>query len=128
MTIDLGVIIERGGPVGLVIIAMSGLALAVTVYKLIQFVTERVGRHKVGLTAVEQWLAGQHEVAYQAVDSHPSPLSKVLAHAMRGLTHGGAHLEEVKEDVARVASLLASDAGAGITGSLTSIDGGSAPY
>ena len=36
-------------------------------------------------------------------------------------------LNEV-EDVAAVASLLASDAGAGITGSLISIDGGTAPY
>jgi NAD(P)-dependent dehydrogenase (short-subunit alcohol dehydrogenase family) len=36
-------------------------------------------------------------------------------------------LNEV-EDVAAVASLLASEAGAGITGSLISIDGGSAPY
>jgi NAD(P)-dependent dehydrogenase (short-subunit alcohol dehydrogenase family) len=36
-------------------------------------------------------------------------------------------LNEV-EDVAMVASLLASEAGAGITGSLISIDGGSAPY
>jgi len=36
-------------------------------------------------------------------------------------------LNEV-EDVALVASLLASDAGAGITGSLISIDGGTSPY
>jgi 3-hydroxybutyrate dehydrogenase len=36
-------------------------------------------------------------------------------------------LNEV-EDVAAVATLLASDAGAGITGSLISIDGGTAPY
>ncbi len=36
-------------------------------------------------------------------------------------------LNEV-EDVAAVATLLATDAGAGITGSLISIDGGSAPY
>jgi 3-hydroxybutyrate dehydrogenase len=36
-------------------------------------------------------------------------------------------LSEV-EDVAAVAVLLASDAGAGITGSLISIDGGTAPY
>ena len=36
-------------------------------------------------------------------------------------------LNEV-EDVSLVASLLASEAGAGITGSLISIDGGSAPY
>jgi hypothetical protein len=32
------------------------------------------------------------------------------------------------EDVALVAVLLASDAGAGITGSLISIDGGTSPY
>src|SRR4029453_10173886 len=32
------------------------------------------------------------------------------------------------EDVAHVAVLLASDAGAGITGSMISIDGGTAPY
>jgi 3-hydroxybutyrate dehydrogenase len=37
------------------------------------------------------------------------------------------HLNEV-EDVALVAVLLASDAGAGITGSLISIDGGTSPY
>ena len=37
------------------------------------------------------------------------------------------HLNDV-EDVALVASLLASDAGAGITGSLISIDGGTSPY
>lgn len=36
-------------------------------------------------------------------------------------------LNEV-EDVALIASLLASDAGAGITGSLISIDGGTSPY
>ena len=36
-------------------------------------------------------------------------------------------LNEV-DDVALVASLLASEAGAGITGSLISIDGGSSPY
>ena len=32
------------------------------------------------------------------------------------------------EEVSAVATLLASDAGAGITGSLISIDGGTAPY
>jgi 3-hydroxybutyrate dehydrogenase/3-oxoacyl-[acyl-carrier protein] reductase len=36
-------------------------------------------------------------------------------------------LNEV-EDVAAVAVLLASDAGAGITGSMISIDGGTSPY
>ena len=104
MIVDPGMIVERGGPVGLIIIGMSALALAATIYKLIQFLTERVGRHRVALAAVEQWLEGEHEAAYAEVEAHAAPLSKVIAHAMRGLTHGGAHLEAVKEDVTRVAS------------------------
>lgn len=104
MKIDPGVIIERGGTVGIIIISLSAVALAATVFKTIQFLVDRVGRHKVARQAVEQWLEGEHEAAYGLVENHAAPLSKVVAHAMRGLTHGGAHLEEVKEDVARVAS------------------------
>lgn len=104
MTIDFGVILERGGPVGLIIIAMSVLALAATIYKIIQFLLQHVGRYKTAQRAVEQWIAGEHEAAYAEVESHAAPLSRVIAHAMRGMTHGGAHLEEVKEDVSRVAS------------------------
>ncbi len=104
MTFDISLIIERGGPVGLVIIALSVIALAVTVYKIMQFMLLRVGHHKTARNAAQLWLDGQHETAYGLVVRHPAPLSRVLAHAMRGLTHGGAHIEEVKEDISRVAS------------------------
>jgi biopolymer transport protein ExbB len=104
MNFDASLIIERGGPVGLVIIALSVIALAVTLYKVLQFVLLRVGSHRTARRAAQLWFDGQHQAAYAVVVKHPAPLSQVLAHAMRGLTHGTAQIESVKEDVSRVAS------------------------
>jgi biopolymer transport protein ExbB len=104
MSFEALMILERAGPVGLVIVALSVVALAATIFKLVQYGFMRVGRHGLALKAADVWLAGRHQEAFEMVDGHAAPLSRVLAHAMRGLTHGGAYLEAVKEDVARVAS------------------------
>ncbi len=104
MTFDPWILVDKGGPVAVIIIALSGVAMAVTAYKILQFLLLRVGRHKTALRAVDQWLAGDHDNAYAAVESHRSPLSRAVAHGMRGLTHGGGHIAEVKDDVARVAN------------------------
>ena len=104
MIIDAAMIIERAGPVGIVIIALSVIALAASIYKVIQFLLLRVGSHRTALAASQTWLDGDHQGAFVMVENHPAPLSRVLAHAMRGLTHGSAHFEQVKEDVARVAT------------------------
>jgi biopolymer transport protein ExbB len=103
MNLDAALIIDRAGPVGLVIIALSVVALAASIYKIIQFLMLRVGSHKTALAASTIWIEGDHQRAFAMVETHAAPLSRVLAHAMRGLTHGGAHFEQVKEDVARVA-------------------------
>ncbi len=104
MSFDALVILERAGPVGLVILALSVIALAATIFKLVQFALMRVGRHGPALKAAGLWISGHHQEAFALVEHHAAPLSRVLTHAMRGLTHGGSHLEAVKEDVARVAS------------------------
>lgn len=103
MKFDPLILIEKGGPVAVIILVMSAIALSVSVYKLLQFLLLRVGRHRTALRAIDMWLSGDHDGAYQAVEQHRSPLSRVVCHAMRGLTHGGAHLAAVKDDVARVA-------------------------
>jgi len=103
MTFDPWILIEKGGPVAVVILVLSAVAMAVTAYKILQFLILHVGRHRPALRAVDLWLAGDHDGAYATVQSSPSPLSRVVAHAMRGLTHGGAHIAAVKEDVERVA-------------------------
>ena len=104
MNFDAVMIIERSGPVGVVIVALSVIALTATIFKILQFMRYRVGSHRTALRASQQWLNGNYQTAFAMVESHRAPLSRVMAHAMRGLTHGGAHFEEVKEDVARVAS------------------------
>jgi biopolymer transport protein ExbB len=104
MSFDALMILDRAGPVGLIIVALSVVALATSIFKVVQFLMLRVGSHKRAHSAADSWLAGHHQDAYAMVEDHGAPLSRVLAHAMRGLTHGGAHLDEVKEDVSRVAS------------------------
>ena len=96
-------IIRNGGPVAVVLILLSIVALTMTIYKFVQFAMSRVGRHARALAAVEMWFAGQRQEAYEAIANDRSPLSRVVAHAMRGRTHGGASLDAVKEDVTRVA-------------------------
>jgi biopolymer transport protein ExbB len=96
-------IIRNGGPVAVVLILLSIVALTMTIYKFVQFAMSRVGRHARALAAVEMWFGGQRQEAYEAIANDRSPLSRVVAHAMRGRTHGGASLDAVKEDVTRVA-------------------------
>ena len=103
MQLDLFTLLELGGPVAVLLIGLSVVALAMSVYKTVQFAIGRVGRHKTALNAMHKWFDGERDEAYELIINHRAPLSKVLAHAMRGLTHGGANIEAIKEDTTRVA-------------------------
>ncbi|MFL5260317.1 MAG: MotA/TolQ/ExbB proton channel family protein [Hyphomicrobiales bacterium] len=96
-------VVQNGGPVPVVIVLLSVIALTITLFKLFQFALRGVGRHKRARAAIELWFAGERQEGYELVATHRSPLSRVVAHAMRGRTHGGANLDFVKEDVTRVA-------------------------
>ena len=52
-------IAELGGPVVMILVAVSVLALAVVLYKLWQFSAAGVGRHKALARAVAAWDAGE---------------------------------------------------------------------
>ena len=103
MSGDIFSFFRAGGPVTVILTLLSVVGLAMTLYKIWQFTQARVGRHGVGRAAIERWIAGDREAAYATVAESKSPLAKVVAHAMRGKTHGGHRLEDVKEDVMRVA-------------------------
>lgn len=91
-----------GGPVVLILVVLSIIALAVTLQKTLLFWLNRVGRHRRAQIAVERWITGGKQPALASLDSDPSPVSIVLAHAMRGVLSGASE-ERVKEDVGRVA-------------------------
>ncbi len=103
MALDFATLIRLGGPVAVILIALSVVALAMSLYKIIQFAIIRVGRHKPALFAMDKWFDGERDDAYEHIMNHRAPLSRVMAHAMRGVTHSGIHLDTVKEDTTRVA-------------------------
>jgi biopolymer transport protein ExbB len=103
MISDAIALFDTGGPVPVILVILSVIALAMSLYEVWQFAVQGVGRHRAALNAVDAWLDGDREAAYGSVAQHRSPLSRVLAHAMRGVTHGRGNLDAVKEDVTRVA-------------------------
>lgn len=96
-------LIEAGGPVVMILLAMSIFTLTIILFKLWQF--WRLGGGSSGALdrALQLWLSGQHGEAYQLVRCHKSAAAFALSHAMRGLKHDEARLSQVREDVERVA-------------------------
>lgn len=73
---------ERGGPVVLLLIAMSVVALAVIVYKLWQFRAAGVGRHQSLRLAVQAWDAGSRDDASRHLKVSSSYLKPIVALGM----------------------------------------------
>lgn len=96
-------LLSYGGPVILLLIALSVLALALTLHKITLFSLQRVGQHRAAELAVERWLTSGQRSALASLETDPSPVSLVVTHAMRGRL-AGAPDDQIKEDVGRVAS------------------------
>jgi biopolymer transport protein ExbB len=97
-------LIDVGGPIMAVLVALSVLTVALTIIKLFQFAAGGVGRRKTGERAVEAWMRGDHELAYELVRAERSPVATALAHAMRGITRVGPRDALVREDIERVSA------------------------
>ncbi len=77
-------IYELGGPVVLLLIAVSIVTLAVILYKLWQFRAAGVGRHKALRHAVEAWDSGDEALARRELARSKSYLKPVVELAMTG--------------------------------------------
>ena len=75
---------DLGGPVVLLMGAMSILVLAVVLYKLWQFAAAGVGRHRALRDAIEAWDTGNRIAARRLLDSSRSYLRPVVAMAIDG--------------------------------------------
>jgi len=74
----------RGGPVVVILVAMSTVALTVIVYKLWQFKAPGVGRHRALSDAVAAWDRGAPAVAAEYLNTSSSYLKPVVE---LGLSH-----------------------------------------
>ena len=71
-----------GGPVVAILIVMSVLTLAVTLYKLWQFAACGVGRHRVLSDALSAWDAGDRDAARARLVKSSSYLAPIVSAAM----------------------------------------------
>ena len=93
-------LIQAGGPVVVILIAMSVLATAVILLKLWQFSRIKLGRSRNGRAALRLYKEGQAKEALAAAKRARSPAGEVLARAMRGLERGVPEAK-IREDVLR---------------------------
>ncbi len=82
LTDSINRILDLGGPVVLLLCALSVLVLAVILYKLWQFVQAGVGRHRALQDAIAAWDAGDPARARQHLDRSRSYLRPVIEMAM----------------------------------------------
>ncbi|WP_170773014.1 MotA/TolQ/ExbB proton channel family protein [Ruegeria lacuscaerulensis] len=75
-------ILELGGPVVAILIAMSVVTLAVTLYKLWQFAASGVGRHRVLSQALAAWDDGDVQTARARLAKSRSYLAPLVEVAM----------------------------------------------
>ena len=98
----LGRIAELGGPVVLILGALSVLVLAVIAYKLWQFAAAGVGRHAALEAALDAWDRGDPETARDRLARSRSYLGPVLEMAMAGQRDAGRLEAEAEARFARL--------------------------
>lgn len=96
-------LIADGGPVVMLLICLSVIALALTIAKAIQFLMLRVGRHGPARDALAMWLAGHRDEAQGAIYHDRSMSSDILRHLFRAASHPGIREDALREDIERVA-------------------------
>lgn len=84
-------VFDLGGPVVMVLGAVSIVTLAVVLYKLWQFSAAHVGQHKALRLAVTTWDAGDRTSARTALDGSKSYLAPVVAAAFDGCAKDRLH-------------------------------------
>lgn len=90
-------IVEIGGPVVMILLAVSVLTLAVVLYKLWQFSASGVGRHAALSEAVAAWDTGDRTAARAALDRSTSYLAPVIDMAFSAGTDVTERLEAEAE-------------------------------
>ena len=81
-------LLQAGGPVVMILIAMSVLATAVILLKLWQFSRTKVGRSRNARKALRLYKEGRTQDALAAAKRARNPVGEVLARAIRGLERG----------------------------------------
>lgn len=94
-------LVSTGGPVVVVLLAISVFALAISLAKIWQFRVSRLGDTRAADEALRLHRLGRTAEAVASAEGSPNPAARVLEVAMRG-KHARAPEDRVREDVMRV--------------------------
>lgn len=105
MLVQLNDWLQLGGPVLLVLLVMSVVALAIILLKIYQFLVMRVGEKGFVAHVLKYYCAGHHEEALRVLARRRGPVAQVMEVAIVG--HAREDLDEklVREEVQRVAGM-----------------------
>jgi biopolymer transport protein ExbB len=95
-------LLELGGPVVAVLMAISIFAVALMALKLFQFLRERVGANGKAARALNLWNHGRYSEARQLAETGAGAASAALASAMR-LAARGVAKPAIEEEIGRIA-------------------------
>ena len=96
-------LVDKGGPVVVILLALSVIATTVILVKVAQLLWLGTGATRRTEKALQLWLSGQHEAGYRHASTSRQPAARVLAHGMRGAM-AGVDERVVREDVERIAT------------------------
>jgi len=92
--------IQAGGPVVIILIAMSVVALTIILTKLWQFGAMRLGDTRTTERALRLWRGGRADEALAVAQRSANPAAQVIAIALRGMRRGLPE-ERIREAMAR---------------------------
>jgi biopolymer transport protein ExbB len=100
---DLLAMLDAGGPVVMVLLVMSVIALAVVLVKLVQFQRAGMWRRNTAQQVLVLWHQGKADEALKVADTCTSPTAQALARAIRGQSRALPEMT-VREEVLRYGS------------------------
>ncbi len=95
---------DLGGPIVLLLVILSVVALTIVLVKLYQFYRGRLLRHGFVRTALIAWAGGKPDSALEILAKTPNPIGRVLQTAMSNLLYSGGSEKTAREEAARVAA------------------------
>ena len=95
-------LVDQGGPVVMLLLALSIVAVGLILAKALQFTLSGVGRHGGARKALKLWLDGRSQDAQVAAAGSRSVVAGILLQLFKGAGRPEADRDLLKEDVERV--------------------------
>ena len=96
-------LVQAGGPVAMILLALSVIALSIILLKLWQFSSLQLRSNRIVDDALAHWRRGRRYAALTLLTPSPNPVAQVIAVAIRGHGQTGVTQAIVREEAARIA-------------------------